>query len=609
MSTDDILLGLALVLVLAVSSQLLAARLRLPAIVVLLPAGFLAGAATDAVDPERLLGPLYQPFVSIAVGVVLFEAGLRLSLREVAADVRGIVLRLVGVGGLVTWAGVAAAAALLLDGVGTGVPLLLGAILVVSGPTVVLPLLGFVRPAHRVRTLLMWEGVLVDPVGALLGVIVFGAVRAASAGGAVYHPGELLLSLGTGALVGAAGAALLWALLRETQATAPRQAIPAALMVVVAAVVTADLLRDDSGFVAATLMGAILANQRRIDVSLTLEFSATLVQLLIGVLFVLIAASVAPADVRAVLPEALALVAAIVLVVRPLAVALAAIRSPLSARERMFVAWMAPRGIVAGATASGFGLQLAQAGVEGANQILPITFVVIFGTVLVYGLTATPVARLLGVAGEGGTTVLIVGGHAWARAIGEALRAAGVSVRLWTGRADQQAAARAAGLDADRGRLMAGALSREAELEEVTDALVLTGSDDFNALTAAQLRIELGHGCVHRVAPAPDADLLPPVAGGGVLGGEELTFEELTRRFASGERLVAAPAGGEHGAAAAPWPAGIPLFVVTPGGRLRVAADGSDPEIAAGDTVIALAGDVSPGGAPPDPGRRTTVIR
>jgi NhaP-type Na+/H+ or K+/H+ antiporter len=583
-SSDDVLLGLGLVLAIAVSSQLLAARLRLPAIVVLLPAGFIAGAATDVVHPDKLLGAVFQPFVSIAVGVILFEAGLRLTLRDVDPDARGTVVRLVGLGGLVTWVGVSAFAALLIGDVSDGVPVLIGAILVVSGPTVVLPLLAFVRPSHRVRTLLMWEGVLVDPVGALLGVLVFGAVRSASAGGQVYHPGEMLLSIAVGAAVGTAGAALLWALLRETQRTAPRQAIPATLMVVVAALVAADLIRDDSGFVAATLMGAVLANQRRIDVSLTLDFSATLVQLLIGVLFVLIAASVSPADVRDVLPEALLLVAAMVLVVRPLAVAIATARSALTTRERMFVAWMAPRGIVAGATASGFGLQLASAGVDGAEKILPIVFVAIFGTVLVYGLSAAPVARLLGVAGEGGTAVLIVGGHPWARAIGEALRAAGLDVRLWAALAQEQTAAREAGLPAEPGRLMLDALSREAELEEITDALVLTSSDDFNALAAAELRVELGHGAVHRVAPASEAHLYPPPDDHGVLGGPALTFDELSRRFDCGERLVAEPAG----AGGAPS-AGTPLFVVTAGGALRVAADGADPQAGPGDTVIALA--------------------
>ena len=592
MSTDDVLLGLGLVLTLAVSAQLVAARLRLPAIVVLLPAGFLAGIATDDVDPAKLLGALYQPFVSVAVGVVLFEAGLRLSLRDVAPDVRRTVARLIGIGVLVTWAGVAAAAALLFDGFGVGVPLLIGAVLVVSGPTVVLPLLAFVRPAHHLRTLLMWEGVLVDPVGALLGVLVFGAVRSAATGDRLWHPGSMLLSLGVGALVGIAGAALLWVLLRETQRTAPRQAVPATLMVVVAALVVADLIRDDSGFVATTLMGAFLANQRRIDLSLTLEFQSTLVQLLIGSLFVLIAASVAPADIADVLPEALGLVAVMVLVIRPLAVALACWGSELTVRERMLAAWMAPRGIVAGATASGFGLQLTQLGVPGADRILPITFVAIFGTVVLYGLTVAPVARLLGVAEEGRTMVLIVGGHPWARAIASALRDAGVGVRLWAGRADEQAAARAAGLDADRGRLMVDAISREAELEEITDALVLTGNDDFNALVAAELRIELGHGCVHRVAPVPDGHLLPASTDTGVLGDDALTFAELGRRFEAGERLVACEA-----AATAAWSTGTPLFVVTAGGALAVARDGRDPAVAPGDTVIALVAGAAAGDA------------
>src|SRR3954447_12451230 len=147
MSTDDVLLGLGLVIVLAVGSQLVAGRLRLPAIVVLLPVGFLAGIATDDVHPDALLGALYQPFVSLAVGLILFEAGLRLSVREIGTDVRRTVGLLVTVGVLVTWAGIWAATALLFDDLGDLVPLLIGAVLVVSGPTVVLPADGDLRVA------------------------------------------------------------------------------------------------------------------------------------------------------------------------------------------------------------------------------------------------------------------------------------------------------------------------------------------------------------------------------------------------------------------------------------------------------------------------------
>jgi NhaP-type Na+/H+ or K+/H+ antiporter len=582
MSTDEILFGLGLVLVLAVGSQLAARRLSLPAIVVLLPAGFVAGIATDDVHPDALLGALYQPFVSLAVGVILFEAGLRLAFREVAVHVRKVVVRLLAFGVLVTWVGVAATVLLLFDDMDRGVAFLIGAILVVSGPTVVLPLLAFIRPARDVRSLLKWEGTLVDPIGALLGVLVFHGVASK------WRPGGFLLSLGVGALIGAAGAVVLLLLLGELHRNAPRQSVLATLMLVVAAVVAADLIRDDAGFVAAVLMGIVLGNQRRIDVSLTLEFEETLVQLLVGVLFVLIAASVSPDDIRAVLPEAIVLLAVMVLVLRPAAVALATWRSAFTSPERAFIGWMAPRGIVAGATASAFGLQLEQEGIAGADSVLPIVFVVVFGTVLLYGLTGPLAARLLGLAGAERRLVLVVSGHAWAREIAAALKRSGVAVRMWVGPAAYRAAAQAAGIDADRGRMMVDAVDRDAELEEVTDVLLLTRSDDFNAVTAAELRGELGHVHVFRVAPDPEEpDLLPPSSEGGILGDAALTFAELSDRFAAGARIVIRTAEGPF--RAADESIEVPLFAVGSDGRLSIAADGSPPDMRAGDTVIFLA--------------------
>ena len=289
MSSNQILFGLALVLVLAVSSQLLARPLNIPAIVVLLPAGFLAGIATTDVHPDNLLGALYQPFVAIAVGVILFEAGLQLSFEEVVPDVRRAVLGLITAGALLTWLAITATVLLLFDDVERGAAFLIGAILVVSGPTVVLPLLAFIRPARDVRSLLKWEGTLVDPVGRA-------ARRARVHGGQLGEglaAGAMLVDLGVGALVAAVAAPAFWLLLREAHRSAPRMVVPVTLMVVVAAVVAADLIRDDAGLVAAVLMGMVVANQRGIDISLSLfEFEETLVQLLVGVLFVLVAASV-----------------------------------------------------------------------------------------------------------------------------------------------------------------------------------------------------------------------------------------------------------------------------------------------------------------------------
>jgi hypothetical protein len=335
-------------------------------------------------------------------------------------------------------------------------------------------------------------------------------------------------------------------------------------------------------------MGIAVGNQRGIEISLSLfEFEETLVQLLIGVLFVLVAASVSPHAVRSVMPQALVLVAVMILLIRPVAVALTTLRTSFNWGEKAFVAWMAPRGIVAGATASAFGPALAQKGAAGADKVLPIVFVAIFGTVVVYGLTATPVARVLGVAGLGRTLVLIVSGHPWAREIAESLKASGVAVRMWVGPPGQQAAARDAGLDADRGRIMVDAVSREAELEEVTDVLLLTGSDDFNTLAAAELRDELGHRHVFRVAPHPDEpDLLPPSKEAGILGDRSLTYAELDRQFAAGARIARRSADQFAGSAGGRTE--VPLFAVRQDGRLTIAADGHPPDLQLVDTVIVL---------------------
>jgi NhaP-type Na+/H+ or K+/H+ antiporter len=583
--SDEILTGLGLVIVLALACRMVADATRLPAIVLLLPVGFIAGAVTDDVRPDALLGNAFQPLVTLGVGLILFEAGLRLRLHELAGGAHRVVMRLIVIGVPLTALGVTLAAKLF-AGLDWGVSLVLGTILVVSGPTVVLPLLAHVRPSDRVRSVLKWEGVLIDPVGALLGVLAFHVVKA---GGDAWHPGEFALSLGIGLVAGVAGAGALWWLMRRVQREAPSQAVAAALMVLVAAVVAADAVRDDSGFVAATVMGAVMANQTELDVSRILAFHGTVVELLIAVLFVLISASVEPSQVGDLLPEGLALVAVMMLVLRPLVVALGTWGSGLSRAESTFIAWLAPRGIVAAATASAFGLQLAQDGVSGAEDILPLAFIAIFATVAIYGLTAAPVARLLGLAGAGANVVLVVGGQAWSRALAKALESAGLGVRLWTGRAEEQAAARAAGLDAGKARLGVDLATREEELEEVADALLVTDSDDFNALAAHELRGELGHDHVYRLPTSGDVlDLVPTYAEGNIMFQDDFTYAELTRRFESGAKLVQVRTENGSDRQAGADDGLTTLFVVSESGELTVATGGQRPSVRPGDTRICL---------------------
>ena len=205
MTTDQILFGLGLTVTLAVGSQVLAQQLRIPALIVLLPVGFTAGALTDLVNPMNLLGPAFQPLVSLSVALILYDAGRGLDFRELQS--RRVVRRLIVYGVPITWA-IATVTAVPLLGMSLRAALMLGAILVVSGPTVVGPLLDFVRPTPQVRRTLVWEGSLIDPVGGILGALVFNAIIASTHGQHINAVVQFLLSIGIGLLGAVIGIAL-----------------------------------------------------------------------------------------------------------------------------------------------------------------------------------------------------------------------------------------------------------------------------------------------------------------------------------------------------------------------------------------------------------------
>jgi NhaP-type Na+/H+ or K+/H+ antiporter len=394
-TTDEILLGLGLIMVLAVGSQVLASVLRVPALIILLPAGFIAGALTSDVNPQQLLGPAFEPLVSLAVAVILYDAGLGLEFGELRRGHHRVVHRLLIIGVPVTLAlGTLVAAPLL--GMSAGAALMIGAILVVSGPTVVGPLLTSIHPSEHLQRILTWEGSLIDPIGGILGALVFHAVLASSREGLGYQVGQFLLSITVGITGAVVGVAVLWLCLRTLNLDDTlRNTSQLACVVGVAAI--CDIARDDAGLIAAVVIGIALRNIRGFDIPRQRPLSETLVQLIIGVLFVSISATITPASLSHVVLPTLGLVAVLVLVARPLVALLSTVRADLTTRERCFIGWMAPRGIVAAATASTFGATLATHNVGGANKILPATFLVIVATVTLYGLTALPVARRLGV--------------------------------------------------------------------------------------------------------------------------------------------------------------------------------------------------------------------
>jgi NhaP-type Na+/H+ or K+/H+ antiporter len=394
LSASEIFVGLALTVGLAVGCQVIATKLKIPAIILLLPVGFIAGWLTTDINPDKLFGAAFPPLVSLAVAIILFDGGLDLTADNLKGDSRVVVRRLRGLGIPITWAGAGFFAWLLL-GLSWKTAIMLGAILIVSGPTVVTPILRAARPGKKLTSILNFEGTSIDPIGALIAVVVFQALKAGHSHGVVGDVLGFIGRMGIGIAGGAVGIGVLWLLLKKMNLTGI-----IATEVIIATVVTiaglCDAIQDDTGLVAAITMGIVLANLRGVIVPEDRPFLKTIVQLTIGVLFISISATVTPASLRGVLWPSVALVACLVLLVRPIVAVVATARTDLTRNERIFVGSMDPRGIVAASTAANFSAPLIALGLVGANKLLPATFLVIVGTVAIYGLSATPLARALG---------------------------------------------------------------------------------------------------------------------------------------------------------------------------------------------------------------------
>lgn len=396
LTPEQVVLVIALVFAIAITCQVLAPHLQVPALLLLLPAGFLLGVAFPGINVENLLGSAFGPIVDLVVAVILFQGGLELGRSKGDPRDRRPVLLLVWLGGVVTGA-VGGLLGAWFIGLPTPVAALFGAIIMVSGPTVVTPLLDFVQPQERLRGLLTWEGNLLDPYGALVAVIVFQVVKASGEEGIPEAIGVFAASLGV-AVACAAGGVLLMRL--GLMATGPKLVLGTQVLFgsVIVAAGFANTITDNAGLLTALLMGLsapVLVGRMNEDIQPVRPFFDTIVSLSVGVLFVSISALVPAEALGDLILPVLGVLAIMVLVVRPV-VAFACTRGAgLTLRQRAFVGGVAPRGIVAAATASSVTTTLIALKVPGAGDLLPATFLVIAGAALVYGLGARPLAQAL----------------------------------------------------------------------------------------------------------------------------------------------------------------------------------------------------------------------
>ncbi|HMT05651.1 MAG: sodium:proton antiporter [Solirubrobacterales bacterium] len=550
---DDALLGLSMVVILSVLARLSATWMRVPPIVPLLVVGVAVGVSgLGLIDPGKLLGPALSPAVQIAVGIILFEGALGLKREELGDGVKGAVIRLITIGVIITWFLATVSIALLLD-VPHPVAILIGATVIVSGPTVVLPILSFIGPTAKVRNVLKWEGILIDPIGAIIAVVIFGSF--ANSGGGQFHLGELIASLGVGGVVGVICALAMIPILK-TKRLAGRDKVAATLMMVVASFAAADSILSDSGLVATIVMGIALANQRRARIDQVAEFKETLVPILVGILFVLLAANVDMGEVIDLGWKALLVLAVLIFIARPLA-ALTLTGLPFSWKEKVFFGSMAPRGIVAASTASAFGLDLTQQGVDGAEMIIPVTFMVIIGTVFYYALVTPPLARILGISNEHRPTLLLVGAPPWALGVGEGLTRAGAEVIVWTESVEEAQAASSHGLVTFGGPIDPEDHGPGSLLEDVAAVAVVSDDDSLNQLLSFHLAEDFHANQVYRRrSPSDRAPIVNSEALELFRDGD--TESSIQRRLSDGEPVSVLEPGETIPEGAFPLAAVIP---------------------------------------------------
>lgn len=589
----SIIISLAGIGFLAIACQWFAWWVKLPAILFLLIAGIAAGPVTGWLDPELLFGDLLFPFVSLAVAVILFEGALTLRFHEIRG-LEQVVRRMVTSGLAVTWAVTSIATHLLLD-LPWELSFLFGAVTVVTGPTVIVPMLRTVRPTARVSNILRWEGIVIDPIGALLAVLVFEFIASSQYGAALGHT---LLTfaqiIAIGVVLGAGSGYLLGTILRRHWLPEYLHNV-GTLSLVFIAFALSDAIQPESGLLTVTVMGVWLANMKNVSVDNILDFKESLSVLLISGLFIILAARLNPTEVKALGWAAFGVFLAIQFIARPLKILVSTWGSSLSWRERGLLAWIAPRGIVAAAIAALFAIRLESLGYSQAPLLVPLTFLVIIGTVVLQSATARPIAQLLKVAEPEPKGFLIIGANPVARMIATALCDKGFRTLLADTYWDNIRAARMAGLATYYGNAVSEHADRNLDLIGIGRVLALSPQKELNALACVRYRSELGNENVFSLPATAEKDKEEERVGtprcGRVAFGHDITYAKLASLLSKGAEIHDTQLTEDftfddynHRYQRK----SIPLFAIDSRGRLRPFTAEEGPKPSGGWTIVGL---------------------
>jgi len=498
---------MAIIGALGIGAQWVAWRLQWPAIVLMSVAGLLVGPVAAVVlgapiiDPVHDFGDLLRPIVALAVAVILFEGGLALEFSELR-DGSKAVRRLVLLGAPIGWL-LGMLAVHYVAGLAWDISALFGGLLVVTGPTVILPMLRQSKLTGRPAALLKWEGIVNDPVGAIFAVLVYEMIRFSAEGRSWYEAiGWILIAAVLGAGLGVAtGLATAWAFRRGHVPEYLKA--PVILVAVIACFVIADTIAHETGLLAVTAFGVTLGNARLASIGEMRRFKETIATLLVSGVFVIMTASLTPDVIAAFDWRSAAFVLVMMFLVRPATIWTATAGTGLTWRERALVGWIAPRGIVAVAVAGFFATELLALGRPEGAALTPLAFAMVFATVLAHGFTIKPLAERLGLAASGPEGVLIVGASAWSLELGKTLKAQDVPVVIADTNWMRLRRARLDGLETFFGEVLSEAADHRLDHARFGWLLATSANDAYNALVCVEFAPELGR---HRVYQLPGAD-------------------------------------------------------------------------------------------------------
>lgn len=511
---SGVIFACALIGALGLGAQWLAWRLQAPAIVLMSLAGLAVGPLWSVLfgdpllSPQATFGDVFRPIVSLAVAVILFEGGLVLkfeNLREAGAAVR----RMIIIGGPLAWV-LGTLAAYHAAGLDVASAVVFAGVMVVTGPTVIMPLMRQSKLGGRPAQFLKWEGIVNDPIGALFAVAAFEIIRVASLGESTIGAALWIVSAaGLGTALGIAFGWMMSKAFREGWTPEYLKA-PLILASIVLCYALAELIEKEIGLVAVTAYGMTLANSKLAGLTELQKFKEDIAVLLVSGVFVMLTADLTPTIIaQAINWNTLAFLLCMLFVVRPLSVWIATYGT-LTRKEAILLGWIAPRGIVAVAVSGLFGsllVDLSREGrffFEGADQITPLAFAMVFTTVVMHGFTIGPLSRALGLARKEKPGVLIVGANAWSVEFARALEQSGVEVIVADSNYRRLKSSRDAGLDIFMGEV----LSEDAEIKldhaRFSTVIALSTNDSYNALVCSHFAPEVGRHMVYQLSISDD---------------------------------------------------------------------------------------------------------